>query len=198
MENFWRLENSSILLINTLEKFRCTTNEILASSIRQLTDYVCYPRFRVQILYLVRFITLEIFSSTEQSLYYDHRVFSRRRPCERVFPRRRGKRRQRGETARSPRVRAWHVCWIRARPLSGASSPLAKASSPPRSLRRPFPSPLVVPPRRFLEVRSVCTRLAFLSVHRRAFIGLAFAGIAGFLGLQRSLPRRRHREEIAA
>lgn len=59
----------------------------------------------------------------------------------------------------------------------------------------PPSSPLVIPSCRFLEVRSVCTRLAFLPVHRRAFIGLAFTGSWGYDVLSRA--RMLHRQKIA-
>lgn len=95
------------------------------------------------------------------------------------------KKSKRGETMQSPRVRA-RTLDPRQTVVEGLSSSRESKSS--SSLSRPSS----VPSCRFLEVRSVCTRLAFLPVHRRAFIGLAFAGSWGYgvLSRARTLHRR--------
>lgn len=84
-----------------------------------------------------------------------------------------------------------HVCWIRARPLSGPLLLLLLLlflqRRVPSSLSSRFSStnlPLSVS----WGQKRVYTRLTFLPVHRRAFIGLAF--FARFLRLRRSLPRK--------
>lgn len=78
--------------------------------------------------------------------------------------------RRRGETARSPRVRA-RMLDPRQTVVGGAASPLAKPSPPPRSLPRPCPRPSSFPRAGFLRSEA-CVRVSpsfpFIAAHSSA------------------------------
>ena len=117
---------------------------------------------------------------------YNHRescFAARRRPCKSIFPRQRGKK----DEEEKPRgvLGFVHVCWIRARPLSGVSPPLAKASPPPQSLSRTFPLPSSLPHAGFLRSEA-CVRVS----PSRSSPRIHRPRLREFLGLRRSFPRQ--------
>jgi len=119
------------------------------------------PRF---ILYIRFACSSRDFLDFPASLY-NHREFLRimlrcsPSALQEHIPAAKRKKGRRRETTRSPRVRA-RMLDPRQTVVGGLSSSRKSKSSSSVSLPN-LPSPLVTPSRWFLEVRSVCTRLAF-------------------------------------